>query len=192
MNTVQDCINTYKASEQPYKTIAVLKLHVNQQCPELVAKYKEAVEAHNTNTLNNRYYNSGFDLFLPDPVWLSCPVNSYMINLEVKGEMTLCDLRNNEQCPSAYLLYPRSSFSKVPLVMSNHTGIIDSGYRGNLIAAVRWLKEDTTSSVSLDSHLRLFQVCHPSLCPVFVVLVNDASELSTTERGEGGFGSTGK
>jgi dUTPase len=42
----------------------------------------------------------------------------------------------------------------------------------------------------VEKHTRLFQICHPSLCPVFVVLV-DESELNLSERGDGGFGSTG-
>ena len=34
----------------------------------------------------------------------------------------------------SYYLYPRSSISKTPLRMSNSTGIIDAGYRGEIIA----------------------------------------------------------
>jgi dUTPase len=42
----------------------------------------------------------------------------------------------------------------------------------------------------VDKHTRLLQICHPTLCRIFVKLV-DESELSTTVRGVGGFGSTG-
>ena len=43
---------------------------------------------------------------------------------------------------------------------------------------------------TVEKHTRLFQICHPTLCPIFVVLVPE-SELNSSERGEGGFGSTG-
>ena len=85
--------------------------------------------------------------------------------------------------------------SKTPLMLANHTGIIDAGYRGNLIGAVRWLKDSENNNVNnpeyiLERHTRLLQICHPTLCPVFVYLVEE-HDLTTTERGAGGFGSTG-
>jgi dUTPase len=77
-------------------------------------------------------------------------------------------------------------------MLANHTGIIDAGYRGNLIGAFRWLNIDAnTNSYNVQQYTRLLQACHPTLCPVYVVLVNE-EELSTSERGTGGFGSTGK
>jgi dUTP pyrophosphatase len=71
-------------------------------------------------------------------------------------------------------------------MLANHTGIIDSGYRGALIGAFRNMGDEYV----VEKHTRLLQVCHPSLCPIYVVLTNE-NELSSTERGEGGFGSTG-
>ena len=85
-------------------------------------------------------------------------------------------------------MFPRSSISKTPLMLANHTGIIDAGYRGSLIGAFRNVSGE---DFQVEKHTRLLQVCHPSLCPIIVELV-DESELSTTARGEGGFGSTGK
>ena len=72
-------------------------------------------------------------------------------------------------------------------MLANQVGIIDSGYRGNLIGAFRNLG---TIPFRVEEGTRLLQICHPSLLPVHVVLV-DESELSTTARGVGGFGSTG-
>ena len=42
----------------------------------------------------------------------------------------------------AYQIYPRSSLSKYPIMLANHVGIIDSGYRGNLIVAFRSFQDD--------------------------------------------------
>jgi dUTPase len=76
-------------------------------------------------------------------------------------------------------------------MLSNHTGIIDSGYRGPLIAAMRLLPHDKEGDYTIEKHTRLVQICHPSLCPVYIVECSE-SDLSETERGDGGFGSTGK
>ena len=42
-----------------------------------------------------------------------------------------------------------------------------------------------------EKHNRLVQICGPGLCPIHVELVDSVEELGTTERGSGGFGSTG-
>jgi dUTP pyrophosphatase len=127
------------------------------------------------------------------------------INLGVKTEMIYCKKNmqhllscadDNEESDdniplgishkTGFQVYPRSSMSKTPLMLANHVGIIDSGYRGYIIAAVRSFEAGYT----LSGGSRSFQICHPTLCPVFVVLVDEA-ELSSSERGAGGFGSTG-
>lgn len=86
----------------------------------------------------------------------------------------------------AYYLYPRSSISKTPLRMSNSVGIIDAGYRGHIMAKVDNIS-DTDFVVKAGE--RYFQICVPLLITPTVVLaeVNDV-----TERGTGGFGSTGR
>jgi hypothetical protein len=77
-------------------------------------------------------------------------------------------------------------------MMSNHTGIVDAGYRGNLIGAFRWLAGGDAPEYTVAKHTRLLQICHPALCPIVVIMIKDETELSTTERNEGGFGSTGE
>ena len=77
-------------------------------------------------------------------------------------------------------------------MLANHTGIIDSGYRGSLIGAFRWLRSSNyvLPQYIVDKYTRLLQICHPTLCPIYVTLV-DINDLSTSERGANGFGSTG-
>jgi hypothetical protein len=166
------------------------------------------VAKHNESIRNTDFPNAGFDLFVPTAEVFEEAFRCRMVNLRVKAEMIYSDITLTHLSPSGsvsddchgdmvggisystgYYMYPRSSMSKTPLMLANHTGIIDSGYRGNLIAAVRWLPE-TDGPYTLAAYTRLFQLCHPKLCPIFVVLVNE-SELTTTERGQGGFGSTG-
>lgn len=199
--------------------LVVLKLFVNPNNEELVELYKKHVSKHNASLINNKFPNSGFDIFIPSDVifenekdsnkpinLLKKPLNSHknesinskMIDMEIKAEMILGKSYKkkdtNETLPldyeisSPYYLYPRSSISKTPLILANHVGIIDSGYRGFIAGAFRNI--DTDNSYKVEKHTRLLQICHPSLCPIFVVMVSE-DELSTTERGEGGFGSTG-
>jgi len=117
-----------------------------------------------------------------------------MINIKIKAEMFYFDGMYIEPC--AYYIYPRSSISKTPLMLSNHVGVIDSGYRGWLIAALRWLNEISTKTINendeyiINKHTRLLQICHPTLCPIFIEMVKE-NELSDSERKDGGFGSTG-
>ena len=167
---------------------AVLKLYVNQSDVELTEVYKQHIQNHNNNILNDEFPNSGFDIFLPTDEVFDTSINNTMINFDIKTEMIFVDRKQElvENC--AFFLFPRSSLSKTPLMLSNHTGIIDSGYRGWIQGAFRLLSN--TSPFVLEKHIRVLQICHPSLCPILVELVNE-SDLSTTSRGSGGFGSTG-
>ena len=84
-----------------------------------------------------------------------------------------------------YYLYPRSSISKTPLRLANSVGIIDAGYRGNLMAVVDNI---SIQAYNIQKKDRLFQICAGNLEPIEFQLAND---LSNTQRGFGGFGSTG-
>jgi dUTP pyrophosphatase len=84
-----------------------------------------------------------------------------------------------------YFLIPRSSISKTPLRMSNSIGLIDAGYRGEIMASVDNIKSE---DYTIKSGQRLFQLVAMNGSPIHIALVD---ELSETERGDGGFGSTG-
>jgi len=160
----------------------VLNLYVNTEMHDLVAKYKTAIEKHNKKVSEDPFPDSGFDLFVPQEFW--CPPDkiSVMVNHQVKCEM----VDSNITC--AFFTFPRSSISKTPLLLANNTGIIDSGYRGFLIGAFRNL---SNVSYKVDADTRLLQICHPSLKPFKVQLIENETQLSSSTRGVGGFGSTG-
>ncbi len=86
----------------------------------------------------------------------------------------------------AYYLFPRSSISKSPLRMANSIGLIDGGYRGEIMAVCDNIK---SFSYIAEKGQRLFQLVATDSSPIHYKLVN---ELSETSRGSGGFGSTGK
>ena len=85
------------------------------------------------------------------------------------------------------LVFPRSSIRNTELTLSNSVGVIDSGYRGELQATFN--KSNGLDSIAYKVGDRVCQIMiipHPS------IEFNEVNELSNTERGEGGFGSTGK
>jgi dUTP pyrophosphatase len=149
--------------------------------------YKEAIEKHNDMVINGDYPDAGFDLFNPRDI--TCnegDITKVDLNIRCSAKVLTDSWKNYY---SGYYLYPRSSIVKTPLRMSNCTGIIDSGYRNNILAVFDNIK---TSPYFIEKYTRLVQICGPELCPIYVVMVNSFEELSEeTERGLGGFGSTG-
>ena len=91
--------------------------------------------------------------------------------------------------PEGYFgaVYARSGLSaKQGLRPANCVGVVDSDYRGELIVA---LHNDTNTEKTIEKNERIAQfVVMPYLSVEFQV----TDELDHTERGSGGFGSTGK
>ena len=174
--------------ENSSRDFAILKLSV--QNDELLSIYKEKIELHNSAFKENSFADSGFDLFVPKDVIFDKLFSSKFIDMNVKAELVNCNFDKNLLSTVPFYLYPRSSISKTPLMLANGTGIIDSGYRGNLIGAFRAFEFSNSREYTVKKHTRLLQVCHTHLLPIYVVLVKD-EDLTTTLRGDGGFGSTG-
>ena len=143
------------------------------------------IKKHYENHSTFNEGDSGLDLFFKEDKLIKSG-ETLFIDFGIKCEMEqLSTSWDDTPLPSlSYYLYPRSSISKTPLRMANSLGIIDAGYRGNIIAAV-----DNTSSEDyiIKAGERLFQICSHNLQP-FDLLVVD--ELSLSERGTNGFGST--
>ncbi len=154
-------------------------LHLYVEDENLQNMYREVIAEHNRKINQSVFADSGFDLFLPRDYSLTEGVSK--INYEVKSAMY--DSSGN---PCAFCLYPRSSLYKSHLRMTNSVGIIDRGYRGNLASMF-----DVVEPVDLKHGQRLVQVCAPDLEPFFVELTSQLERLGRTERGTGGFGSTG-
>ena len=83
------------------------------------------------------------------------------------------------------MIFPRSSISNTGLILSNSVGVVDSGYRGEIKFRFKWIKDTTDYNVG-DRVGQLIILPYPS------IETEEAEELSSTERGEGGFGSSGK
>ena len=175
---------------------AVLNIAIPDNNHQLMLEYIDHIDKHNKAMLQDKFPNSGFDLIVPTEFVFDTPFATKMLNHQIKAEMLYYDktgFKNEVEFReySAYLMHPRSSISKTPLMLANHTGIIDSGYRGMIMGAFRWLKQSDDNTYTVSKYTRLLQICHPSLCRVFVNIVEE-KELTGTERGDGGFGSTGR
>jgi len=162
---------------------------------ELYAKYQEAAEKHNLNVKSENYPDAGFDLFV-----LSDLITRANLGLKVRHGvrcvmMPAPHTRPGVQLKSeAYFLYPRSSVSKTPYRLANSVGIIDSGYRGEIIGM---FDRHSTGLCQIHNYERLCQICARTLEPFLVEVklidsytVEDV--IGETRRGGGGFGSTGK
>lgn len=89
------------------------------------------------------------------------------------------------EIPKGYvgLVFPRSSCYKQRQILSNAVGVIDSGFRGEISAVMIG-----TSSESYKVGERAAQII---ILPYPEIEFIETDELSETERGKGGYGSTG-
>ena len=87
------------------------------------------------------------------------------------------------------LIFPRSSVRKTRLMLSNCVGVVDSGYRGELQATFNKVNQNSQAENDYKVGDRIAQIM---IIPHPPIEFEEADELSDTERGEGGFGSTGK
>jgi dUTP pyrophosphatase len=172
-----------------------MKIFIGGDDEEIVKRYKDAAAERNDSV--KRYHSgelvhidAGFDLFCPEEYKVSGGTTA-KINHSIKCSMTRMGDSMSGQLPVAFYLYPRSSTgTKTPLRLSNSVGIIDSGYRGNIIAAVDNWKDEHYVIRKYD---RIVQICPPDLSyPVQISIVSSEECLVATLRGEDGFGSSGR
>lgn len=86
------------------------------------------------------------------------------------------------------LLFPRSSLTNYDLSLGNHVGVIDSGYRGEIL--FKFKRTDLiTFTKSYDVGDRIGQLL---IVPYPKIELQEVKELNETERGTNGYGSSGK
>ena len=178
---------------------------------ELVKMYEDKVEAHNKQVYDSQYPDSGFDLFIPfdysehdngytdnrlSPVTFRAPLGVKCSMSHFNPSYKKSWGASAAASASGYYLYPRSSIVKTPFRLSNSVGIIDSGYRGEIMAVVDNINAaNNDMKMSITQYMppmsRMFQICSPTLEPFMVKIVDSEEKLGLTERGSGGFGSTG-
>jgi len=148
-----------------------MKLNITCANPDIKDKY--------TNHTHYNIGDSGIDVFTNENLIINAG-ETRIIDFGIK-----CEAFDDNNNPTSFWLIPRSSISKTPLRMSNSVGLIDAKYRGNIMASVDNIKGD---DYIIPQNTRLFQIVSPDLKSIDLNVVD---KLSETERGEGGFGSTG-
>lgn len=130
--------------------------------------------------------DSGFDLYCEEETYLNRGDTVFL----KFGVLAACAMKNG--MPRSYWLVPRSSISKTPFMCANSVGLIDSGYRGKLMGAIRMMFGDNLETVKQGT--RLFQLVSGSTKPwkrIYVVRTVEEFPKPGSVRGTGGFGSTG-
>ena len=120
--------------------------------------------------------DAGLDLYVLEELKF-LPGETHLIKLGISCQPT---------DGKAYYLFPRSSISKTPLRMSNSIGLIDGGYRGEIMASCDNIKD---KEYIIKKGQRLFQLVATDSSSITYKIVDI---LEKTSRGKGGFGSTGK
>lgn len=126
------------------------------------------------------------------------------VNLNLM-ERSLVKTGLSVRIPTGYvgLLVPRSSLSKKNIMLTNSCGIIDADYRGELLISLMYVnKDDTTDfdkSINYVPHQhisageRIAQLLIvPIALPEPLVYTGSYEDWNNTQRGAGGFGSTGR
>ena len=141
-------------------------------------------------TITRSNDNAGVDLYCVKHQTVPVGANATLLDLGVKARMIKQSSQNNipdETCH--FWLAPRSSIWKSGVRQANSLGVIDRSYRGILMGAVL---TNSDSPAEIEAGTRLFQVLAPDMGYISKVRILPESELDTTSRGEGGFGSTGR
>lgn len=177
-----------------------LFVYVDTEDEVLIEKYSEVFKKQQDKVehfLLNKYgfFDAGIDIFCSEEN-LAYKSKITKVKTGLKCAMYLV-IDNNYCIPSGFYMYPRSSTGvNTPLRLANTVGIIDSGYRGELIGCF-----DNINSLydyKIDKYQRLLQICSPQLTyPIYPIMVSSLDDLElynscNNDRGDKGFGSTGK
>jgi dUTPase len=183
----------YRMTKYKYELLIFI---TNLEDKEMISKYQQKIESNN-------FQDSGFDIFMPnDGAYYLADTQKEMTAIDGARFLGLglkCSMLKKGE-PSGFYLYPRSSISKTKMRLANSVGIIDAGYRGELIAAVDTIGVYGSNDIhhiwketlgGIRKFDRYFQICAPDLSPFSVRIVANEDKLGKTERGSCAFGSTG-
>ena len=172
-----------------FSDVLRVRIFIDSPDPALRSLYINHINFHNYSLLNesnkephNRHVTSGFDLYNPS-VSSFTPYHTNTIDFQVKCNAFLYTNDNNKLRVknSGFYMYPRASLGKTDLRLANNIGIINSGYRGNLIGLFDYVGNSMEVYRSVTIYDKIVQICSPTLGPVYVELVDDLSQLYMTD-----------
>lgn len=195
-----------------YDKVMNLKIFIDCDDEKLKNIYKEAATKHNKKIQDfPDTIDAGFDLYAPAPLQQDQYKDQYQDQYQYQDQQIFFSPKNvnkldfkiicsaqitiqstDKTYNTGYYMYPRSSISKTRLRLANSVGIIDAGYRGHIMAMLDVIG-NTDTDYEGKAYERYIQICAPGLIPITVEIVDKIESLGEkTERGQGGFGSTGK
>jgi dUTP pyrophosphatase len=171
-----------------------MTLYIRAHTPEVRDLIAAQIQKH-------RYTDSGFDIpILATNIDLNEKQYSFNLGISVAamresfGDDVSTTGITVQDVPAPCLLLPRSSIYKTPFRQSNSIGLIDAGYRGEVMAKVDildWKNKVEPEYARYDNGTKLFQICQHNFLPWEKVILTDELPLGPDDRGIGGFGSTG-
>jgi len=181
---------------RPYYKLLV---HLDSSDEKLRNMYEEKFKSQREKVSKfvkgeNICLDAGVDIFTPSEN-IMYRANANKLGTSLRCGMYFIDT-NGDIFPSGYYMYPRSSTgSSTPLRLANSVGIIDAGYRGELMGFFNNVNPNYDYPV--EKYQRLLQICSPNITyPIYPEFVNDVNDLNycimRNERQSDGFGSTGK
>lgn len=163
---------------RPTIRIATKRSGANFSIPDLKAYHNLDLEQEPTSLVRATPGSACWDLFAAEP-WQLPPRQSVIVptGLIFEIEPGYC-----------VKIYPRSSMGKRGIIMPNSVGVIDADYRGE-VGVLLMNTHDEATLIQRGERIAQFMV-EKVLDAKFVQVTEE--ELTQTERGEGGFGSTGR
>ena len=121
-------------------------------------------------------------------------VIAHSIEFDYINDLVKVSLGFATELPRGYkaCIVPRSSLSKFPFIIPNSPGQIDSDYRGEWVIKFRYLNPTHKPLDEVFPYEEGDRVAQMWVEKVTEFEIEEIPILSETERGEGGFGSTGK
>lgn len=149
---------------------------------ELIDKMKVRIKKLNEKAViptKAHATDAGFDLYC----------TSREVNWEKR--QLVCHTGLAFEIPEGYvgLLFPRSSVSNKPLMMANSVGVVDSCYQGEVTA--KFNITDTRQS-AFSHYQEGDRIAQMIIIPYPEIEFEEADSLSESDRGTGGYGSTGR
>ena len=162
-----------------YGSYILLQISVPEDLREIYEEYIKTYNALLMESVENPtvFVNDGFDLYVPETV-----VCEKLTKIDFQVKIQSTHISGVRQYPCGVKMYGRSSIYKTPLRLANAVGVIDPGYRGNIMGMFD-AREGT-----VEKHSRIVQLCGDA--PFFVQLIEE-SKLTSSNRGANGFGSSG-
>jgi dUTP pyrophosphatase len=200
---LEEYIRKFSSIEKELSDDENQDLSYTLELEKLLQKLSDDIHKHNMSNISN-VYNHTEDYFTSINIKIkklkeNAVIPTYSKNGDAGMDLTATEILSEDldtitygtglafEIPKGYvgLVFPRSSIRKYELQLSNSVGVIDSGYRGEVQATFNKIHNKLENYEVGDRVAQIMIIPYPQI--KFI----ETQELSDTDRGTGGFGSTG-